>query len=357
MKRKSINTIVLLYSLIGLTFLTFINCGGGGNGGGSTPTPTDNFGSIKSHSLVSESQSIEEFWTKERIDKALKNPIVREYKKSPTVETTPQIPDGPQGSFLPYKPDIEKESLIMNKESFKADLSCEKSESCPSWSDDYNLYYTNDYESYPFRIMGALLVEKYDGTLGYCSASLINDKMILTAAHCVSENSSWHNDFLFCPGANSSSNMFPYGGASATYIFLYSGYFDNEYMPADYAIIVLDKSMGKKLGWLGVYYNVPSSGKTFYQYGYPSNFEYRDTLYMNVSDYGAEECSEGTPCRMAVGSPMQEGGSGGPWCLNNNNILYANGVMSQYNTVCPINYSPYFNSKIIDLYNTAKSYQ
>lgn len=356
MKRESINPIaVLLYSLIGLTIFTFINCGGsGGDGGGSTSTPTDNFGSIKSYGPIAESEADKEFWTKERIDEALKNPIVRKYKKLPTAETTPQIPDGAQGSFPPYNPDIEKEAMVKYRESSKADLSCENSESCPSWSDDNNLYYTSDYESYPFRIMGGLFTKKSDSTVGFCSASLINDKMILTAAHCVSDNSSWHSSFRFVPGFNNSSNWEPYGHFRASYIFLYSGWLDNEYWPADYAIIVLDQSIGNKLGWLGVYYNVPSSGKTFYQFGYPGGY---GTLFMNVSDYGDADCDEGTPCRMAVGSPLTEGSSGGPWCLNNDNILYANGVNSQHNTVCPITYSPYFNDKIKDLYNAAKSYQ
>ena len=345
---------------VSIASIISLSCGGGGgDGGGSTPTPTDNFGSIKTYSPVSESQSDEEFWTKERIDEAIKNPIVKKYKGHPNSEAIKLVPDGEEGSFPSFNPDTQKVSMLKyEKITGKEDslILDEATIICPT--KNYKLYYTHDYTSYPQRIMGGLFIKTSASTVGFCTASLINDRMILTAAHCVSDNSSWYSNFSFVPGFNNSSNWEPYGHFLASYVFVYSGWFDDEYYPADYAIIVLKKSIGNQLGYLGVFYNVPSDGKTFHQFGYPGEpIGDNMTLFKNVSDYALEDCSSEGPCRMVVSSPFNEGTSGGPWCLNLNNYLYANGVNSQSAPTCPAVVSPYFNDKMKDLYSTAKSYQ
>jgi len=74
---------------------------------------------------------------------------------------------------------------------------------------------------------------------------------------------------------------------------------------------------------------------------------------------GTIDCSEGTPCTTGVGSPLTQGSSGGPWVyLSDDGYHYANGLNSYSYTNCNYNmFSPYFDSKIWDLYQEAKNLQ
>ena len=87
MKKDNTRWIVSIFcSFLGLALLILINCGGGGGGdsssSSSTPAPLDNFGSIMSVApegavalAIQGIETTEEFWTKERIEKAMKNPM------------------------------------------------------------------------------------------------------------------------------------------------------------------------------------------------------------------------------------------------------------------------------------------
>jgi secreted trypsin-like serine protease len=191
-----------------------------------------------------------------------------------------------------------------------------------------------------------------------CSASLINKRMVLTAAHCVSSAADWHTKFRFIPGFNNSSNWEPYGHFSASQVLVYSGWFYNDFYPADYAIIILKEAIGERLGWLGFVTNYSPVGTTWDQCGYPAPpFSDGMTLLVNRSAYDGDDCSVGTPCRLVVGSPFVEGSSGGPWILWQEKGPYVNGINSQYNRVCTAVSSPYFETHTINLYSAAKNLQ
>ena len=357
--------------LLGFVFLILVSCGGGGGGGSSssssTPPPPDNFGSIMTAAPESapglvkeERESTEEYWTEERILEAVKNPMKMEEPPGTKIEISPQekrqIQEGFPESFPPYNPDAEKKTKLPNEKiNYRADQSktSEATSSCPQLS--YQMYSGRGYQEYPEKTMGVLIFQK-KGVAYYCSASLIDNRMILTAAHCVSSDAAWHTKFLFIPGYNNGSNREPYGRFPASHVLVYSGWFNNQYDPADYAIIVLRDAIGEKLGWLGFDVNVSPVGKIWDQWGYPGEpVSDGMTLLMNRSEYGGEECSAGTPCRIMVGSGMVEGSSGGPWILWRDNQPYANSVTSQGSTLCNFAVSPYFDTHASNLFRTAQT--
>ena len=355
--------IAIFCSFFGLTFLMLVSCGGGGGGEGTPPAP-DNFGTIltkepiaetdSSKGLIAETEPSEEFWTRERIQKAMENPLdmIIELPSQKT-ETLPESINGTPKSSEPFIPNGINRNFLTEKEviSSVGEASAVK---CPASS--YETGYFPNYSQYPERTQGMLAISKGNDLYAVCSATLIGSNMIMTAAHCVADSGEWYSDWAFVPGFNGSSNWKPYGIGLAKYVFIYSGWFNNSYLPADVAFIVLKQPLGDQVGWLGIKVN-QTREQGWLQVGYPADYPYQwVTLAYNISSYGYDECRAGTPCLIAVGSLLTKGSSGGPWVMADN---YINGVNSAKPSDCYIEttLSPYFGDKIWDLYQLAQTYQ
>ena len=383
MKKDYTRLIVSIFcSFLGLALLILINCGGGGGSSASSGdvikmqdlTP-DNYGSIMSVQTVyadsiatKEKISVEEYWTMERISEAVKHPINlkapldMKLDISPLDKATQQIPEGVPGSFPSYNPDAGKDKELINEKlNYQADPPWVSQASSNCQASSYQVNLTQGYQHYPEKTIGILLVKTKEGH-AICSASLIGKNMILTAAHCVSSESdgSWYTDFAFAPGYSSGANQTPYGLFRATRILVYSGWVNNRYLPADYAILSLDHEIGNTLGWLSFLFNYAPTGLTWDQWGYPGppvGDATLSTLMMNRSAYGGYYCGE-SYCLMGTGFGLAPGASGGPWILWLNNIAYANSVVSFGDiSVCHGAYSPYFDTHAGDLYKAAQSLQ
>jgi hypothetical protein len=347
----------IFYSLIGLIVLISISCGGGGGGdGGGTPPPSDNFGTmlLKEPTAAAEMESSEKFWTRERIQKAMENPLDRIIDlPSQKTETLPESTDGTPKRSSPFNPDgINRDFII--KQDRGSSVGEASSLTCPA--SDYETGYFPNYWQYPERTQGMLAIRKGNVLAAVCSATLIGSNIIMTAAHCVADSGEWYSDWAFVPGFNASDNWKPYGIGFAKYAFIYSGWFYNSYFPADVAFIVLKEPLGDQTGWLGIQVN-QTRDRWWTQVGYPAVYPYEwVTLAYNISSYGYDECRAGTPCLIAVGSSLTPGSSGGPWVMTGN---YVNGLNSFSPSDCPslTMISPYFGDKIWDLYNIAKAYQ
>lgn len=317
----------------------------------TAPVSAQGDGFFVSTTVVEPMADVDAFWTPEKIAQALANP--KDMAKGgggPLLGLSAEGPSGPPLMAPGYCPDCAD-----SKDAPDSDPVLKLGATCPA--SPYDWSFDTDYNSYPQRVVGKVIFSAPNGELGSCSAALVESRIILTAGHCVSENGAWMSSVVFKPGYLDGNS--PFGMGHAEWITTPGEWLHLELPTRDVAFVRISENLGDQLGWLGMVANMGRSGTTWEQYGYPSEAPFDGTkLAKNTSAWGYDDCTTGPPCTMGVGSSFTGGSSGGPWLLNQNGDLYANGVNSYFYNSCETTmYSPYFDQTVWDLFQAAKATQ
>ena len=124
---------------------------------------------------------------------------------------------------------------------------------------------------YPWRAITKLLIRWPNGQGGGCSGTMIAPRYVLTAGHCVNQDSKggWATSVEVVPGLDGTYR--PYGSAFATRFRSVTAWTEDQNADSDYALITLDRNMGNTTGWFGYGTWSNLEGITGHLAGYPAD--------------------------------------------------------------------------------------
>jgi V8-like Glu-specific endopeptidase len=215
-------------------------------------------------------------------------------------------------------------------------------------------YFNAFWTTYPYSTVGKLYFT--DGySLYSCTATLIGEWTLVTAAHCAynTDYNFWYYNWQFVPAEVDGYEPWGYwSGYSATVLTKYvSAKKATSAMRYDVAVIETYGTPGLTAGWSGWSYNF-SAKQEIHAIGYPSNITGGYYTYIC-----AAESYQKSSDVLAMGCDMTYGSSGGPWYLwfmpyqdsypytayGN----YVNGVVSGGTPGIPTFYGPRFSKSNI----------
>jgi hypothetical protein len=173
--------------------------------------------------------------------------------------------------------------------------------------------------TYPWKAVGKLFFTGATGGSFVCSASVVRNRVIATAGHCVYDTvvNRFHSNFFFVPGFDNGAS--PYGGFSWSLASTTGSWAaGNGSVPnaADFGVIVAAnkvvsaqvRRIGDLTGWLGWKTNA-LVGNNISAMGYPCNLDSCQILQRT----SAHVLRTRAPNSAEIGSDHRGGASGGPW--------------------------------------------
>lgn len=274
-----------------------------------------------------------DYWTPERLKKARPMPMPTYQRPDEAPQADDQKVDERsseegegQKPSAPINPDDTKILFIPeDKKSEEKPAHKDRSSFVPLDAGTANAHFTSSRlipfeadQAYPYLTVGKLFFVTPEGDF-VCSGSVIQQRLILTAGHCVHsgvEGTSFYTDFLFVPAFREGTAPFSawdWDSVVASSIWTRGG--GSLPNAADYAIIVVrdidEIRIGEVTGWLGWQTNslLPNHVHIL---GYPQSFD--SGLIMH--QVTAQTIDRIEPNSVLIGSDMTGGSSGGPWIQN-----------------------------------------
>jgi hypothetical protein len=290
-----------------------------------------------------------DYWTPERIARALANPRDVAREGAPQGARVSQAPEpGPLRISPGYRPPQAQASPPPAPPGeFGPSAACPVSPF--SWD------YDTDNQAYPQRVVGQVVFVNQNGEPSSCSASLVGGSIVLTAGHCMAAEGVWFHQisWVFNAGHKQSDN--PFGSAGAVYASTDTRWLYQGLVAYDFGFLVLDRALGDELGWLGLVTGDTRYQPAWDQYGYPAVEPFDgELLVKSTAGWGEDDATSGSPPTMGTGSAHRQGSSGGPWVVWKDGEVYANGLNSYLYLECENNmYSPYFGEDVWNAYQVA----
>ncbi|MCB1398287.1 MAG: trypsin-like peptidase domain-containing protein [Rhodobacter sp.] len=195
--------------------------------------------------------------------------------------------------------------------------------------------------NYPQLAMGALFFTSAQGNGASCSATVINENLIVTAAHCCyshatnqGEQSGMNSDFVFVPAYRDGAA--PLGAFDWSSLRYLGSYVNRPRRVNDICLIQLRPDaeghpVSYYTGWLGNARNYPYT-VNLHAVGYPGNIgdgQFQQ-LCTSTTARPPRRCERNNVLNM--GCSMTYGASGGAWLLAYRNGSFVNAVVSGYDS-------------------------
>lgn len=126
---------------------------------------------------------------------------------------------------------------------------------------------------WPWRVQGKLTMDFPNGRSYIGSGTLINKHHVLTAGHCVFDESlgGWATSITFTPAQNDTAR--PFGVAVASRLVSVKGWTEEHKPEWDMGMLILDRDIGDSTGWFGIITGPDDILKDYYVNvtGYPGD--------------------------------------------------------------------------------------
>ena len=275
----------------------------------------------------------EEYWTEERMAQAVPFELKADNpEEGPPDDVTVKAPDAPRVRSGGNK------SADMNL--FSDDISAA----------NFATQRVGGLTEFPYRAVGKLFA-RIGGADRTGTAFVVGERCLFTAGHCIYPGPPglWADRVAFAPAYRQGADRRLWTAAS---LHTLAGWTVQRSDARAYDIggIILSQPIDQATGKIGWYANLPPNIGSFHSVGYPNQWISPQYPFDGRTMWrcAGGQVSAGRIQTMA--NNMSEGASGGPWLIERNGMIYANGVNSYRRSDQPERLSsPYFGEGVINM--------